>query len=476
MNNKVGVVFYENVESSQLQRIVKELCIFRYFVTEKLIVQLEFTNHSDSLSIAANIYISTYSETDPPIFILLPQLLNTSYVPNPSDYIFTPSFITTQMQLLTPNQTQHPYTHYPLPTQKYSRAVMGGTFDHIHPGHFWFLTIAASVTDFLAIGVTSSSLLTQKAGKEYIQTFKTRSETLRDFLSTIKKSLVLDIFEIFDPISKAGYEEYDAIILTTEVEKAFEAVNELRVKNNLKKVEKFVVNLAEIENGKISSTDCRRVLEVKSKKHFVEVKGLWGNLCGRLGVSLDSAEKWWEFISMQYSRGPRYYHTLNHIQNLYNNLQGENNLLELCIFFHDLIYIPMKIPEFPTNEEQSANYFQEFVNETGLTAYQEVYQIILATIKHMPLTGSQNELEFLDLDLSILVSDEAEYVEYAANVRREYSWYSEEEFSKGRKAVMEGFLKRESLFFTPRFKQIENKARENILNEISTKLQEKPNI
>lgn len=476
MNNKVGVVFYERVEISHIPKIIKELSIFRYFITEKLIVQLEFMDYSDSLSIAASIYISTYSETDPPIYILLPQLLGTYYTPNQSDFTFTTSFITSQMELLTPSFTQHPNTHYPIPTQKYSRAVMGGTFDHIHPGHFWFLTVAASVTDFLAIGVTSSTLLSQKAGKEYIQSFRIRSETLRDFLSTIKKNLVLDIFEIFDPISKAGYEEYEAIILTTEVEKAFEVVNEMRVKNNLKEVEKFVVNLAEIENGKISSTDCRKVLEIKSNKHFVHVKGLWGNLCGRLGVSLEIGEKWWEFISMQYSRRCRYYHTLNHIKNLYSNLQGENDLLELCIFFHDLIYIPMKIPEFPTNEEQSANYFQEFINETGLRAFQEVFQIILATIKHMPLTGNQNELEFLDLDLSILVSDEAEYMEYAANVRKEYCWYSDEEFKKGRKAVMEGFLKRESLFFTPRYKQIENKARENISYEISMKLQENPNI
>ena len=476
MNNKVGIVKYENVEVNQIQRISKEILIFRYFITEKLLVQLEFQDPTQILSLTASIYIAIYSKTDPPIYIILPQLLGTSYTPSATDFTFTSSFLTPQMELLTPTPSLIPNPQFSIPSVKYSRAVMGGTFDHIHPGHMLFLTIAASITDFLAIGVTSSALLSQKSGKEYIQSYKTRSFKLREFLNTIKNSLVLDIFEISDPISKAGFEDYDAIILTTEVEKAFEVVNETRKKNNLKPLEKFLVNLAEIENGKISSTDSRYALERKSKGHFVSVKGKWEGLCGKVGVSEECCDKWWDFISNQYSRECRYYHTLNHIQKLYDNVLGQNESIELAIFFHDLVYIPMKIPEFATNEEQSANYFLEFLNETGLSVFEEVFKIILATIKHTPLTGTLNELEFLDLDLSILLSNDEEYIEYAENVRREYSWYTDEEFKKGRKAVMEAFLNRENLFFTPRFRQVERKARENISNEILTRLENKPNL
>ena len=78
--------------------------------------------------------------------------------------------------------------------------------------------------------------------------------------------------------------------------------------------------------------------------------------------------------------------------------------MELAIFFHDLVYIPMKHPDLLTNEEMSAFYFQEFLIETRLTGFENVKEYILATIKHVPRLNSPEELEFLDIDLSILAS------------------------------------------------------------------------
>lgn len=47
---------------------------------------------------------------------------------------------------------------------------------------------------------------------------------------------------------------------------------------------------------------------------------------------------------------------------------------------------------------------------------------------------------FLDMDLSILGADEAEFDEYEANVRREYNWVDEEGWRVGRARVLKGLL------------------------------------
>jgi predicted metal-dependent HD superfamily phosphohydrolase len=58
---------------------------------------------------------------------------------------------------------------------------------------------------------------------------------------------------------------------------------------------------------------------------------------------------------------------------------------------------------------------------------------------------------FLDLDLSILGGTEEEYDAYAREIREEYCQYSWEDYCNGRSEVMNGFLRREQLYFTDHF-------------------------
>jgi predicted metal-dependent HD superfamily phosphohydrolase len=76
---------------------------------------------------------------------------------------------------------------------------------------------------------------------------------------------------------------------------------------------------------------------------------------------------------------------------------------------------------------------------------------------------------FLDLDLSILGSDEKTYKTYARQIREEYRQYSDKEYSAGRTKVLRHFVERERLFFTEHFLgKYEQKARANIAAEIDS--------
>jgi len=88
----------------------------------------------------------------------------------------------------------------------------------------------------------------------------------------------------------------------------------------------------------------------------------------------------------------------------------------------------------------------------------------------VPSILKDNELValFLDLDLSILGADEEVYDAYSRQIRKEYIHVPLSDYQHGRISVLKSFLKRDRLFFTSHFHPHEQKARENILQEVSS--------
>lgn len=92
-------------------------------------------------------------------------------------------------------------------------------------------------------------------------------------------------------------------------------------------------------------------------------------------------------------------------------------------------------------------------------------ELILLTQRHQV---DSNDIDIdgqilLDADLGILGSDWSKYRLYAQNIRREYSWVSDDNYILARKAILEKFLARPQIYFF--LKELEVTARQNMLYE-----------
>ena len=125
------------------------------------------------------------------------------------------------------------------------------------------------------------------------------------------------------------------------------------------------------------------------------------------------------------------------------NMMSNRRVVELAIFFHDVIYNPRSA----SNEEDSAALFQRFANEVQLEAKDAaaVVRFILSTKSHTSALPEDNdERLFLDLDMAILGAPEKEYERYADGIRFEYAFVVD--YPEKRIKVLEKFLQAPHLY------------------------------
>ncbi|KAK0620772.1 hypothetical protein B0T14DRAFT_237100 [Immersiella caudata] len=184
-------------------------------------------------------------------------------------------------------------------------------------------------------------------------------------------------------------------------------------------------------------------------------------------------------LTALYSAPDRHYHSLTHITTLLSLLHTHLRLftdppaIEAAIWFHDAIYGTHSPPS--QNELRSAalavSSLRDIVDADRL---ERIKVMIEATASHtVPTlselrTADKGHVEdakmFLDMDLSILAADEAEYREYERGVREEYKWVKEKEWEEGRGKVLRGFLERERIYVSKAFSGLwEGRARGNLV-------------
>ncbi|MEM8900794.1 MAG: hypothetical protein AAGC85_21960 [Bacteroidota bacterium] len=198
---------------------------------------------------------------------------------------------------------------------------------------------------------------------------------------------------------------------------------------------------------------------------------LWIALFAPLDLEEKQIENVWLYLLKQYGGRGRAYHNLTHISTMMSLWQRhkvafqDSDILAFSIFFHDIIYNPLR----KDNELKSAEYASTILQKAGVDQErtQHCYQQILLTKSHQGPDLTQDAKYLLDFDLEILGRDWEAYEVYTQQIRREYRIYPWPIYKKGRKAVLKHFLELPHIYQTPHFQQsLESKARENLKKEL----------
>ncbi len=197
----------------------------------------------------------------------------------------------------------------------------------------------------------------------------------------------------------------------------------------------------------------------------------WQVLLSSFGVKEGQAEATFTGIAAAYCEPGRYYHTLEHIGQVLTTIDNMPGPLQnpaavkFAAWFHDVIYDSRA----KDNEERSAQYAEDVLRSLAIPAdiIEATCRLILCTKSHQAERGDSDAQILLDADLSILGTEPNRYQQYAQAIRQEYGWVPDLEYRAGRKQVLQKFLQRARLFFTPAmFEKAEPQARRNLQAEI----------
>jgi predicted metal-dependent HD superfamily phosphohydrolase len=138
--------------------------------------------------------------------------------------------------------------------------------------------------------------------------------------------------------------------------------------------------------------------------------------------------------------------------------------IELALWFYDAVYASRRTD----NEQASAEWSTRVLCANGASdALQaRVHALILAT-RHDAVATDGDTALLIDVDLSILGAAPEAYDAYRQAVRREYRWVPGILFRRGRRAVLESFLRRGRIYLTDAFHASrEARARANMQAEL----------
>lgn len=197
----------------------------------------------------------------------------------------------------------------------------------------------------------------------------------------------------------------------------------------------------------------------------------WQALVGVDGPGAAVVDRTFAMLAQRHGERGRHYHTLGHVRALldlaseFGSRLADARAVQFACWFHDAIYKSRK----QDNEEQSALLATAALGRLRVPAptIERVAAMIRATKGHDATGLDEDGRWFLDFDLAILGADAAVYAEYQAAIRREFRWVPAMLYRRGRREVLEGFLRREQLYFTaPMRERCEAQARTNLAAEL----------
>ena len=178
----------------------------------------------------------------------------------------------------------------------------------------------------------------------------------------------------------------------------------------------------------------------------------------------------WSEIEENYSGKKRFYHTLQHLDDLLIQLTEIKDELKdweailFTLYYHDIIYDAGR----SDNEEESAALAGHRMKQVAVPEHiiEHCQKQILATKSHIQSSDSDTNY-FTDADLSVLGQPWEIYLSYSHHIRREYDIYPDLIYMTGRKKVLHHFLEMDRIFKTGFFyNRYETQARQNMQKEI----------
>lgn len=173
-----------------------------------------------------------------------------------------------------------------------------------------------------------------------------------------------------------------------------------------------------------------------------------------------------ENLLERYEQPHRKYHTSVHLSEMLTALKtlykrhhtATPRAVLLAAWFHDAVY------EANPGEDEAASADLARTALTPLASTGSLTNREVTTIAHLiELTASHQLADgieeytsgaltradaafFLDADLAILAADSPRYTRYVAGVRAEYAHYASDAFTRGRAAILQGFLNRTAIY------------------------------
>ncbi|MBT8263409.1 MAG: hypothetical protein KJO05_11345 [Bacteroidia bacterium] len=194
------------------------------------------------------------------------------------------------------------------------------------------------------------------------------------------------------------------------------------------------------------------------------------SLLKSFNVTQSTIDTLWGEIETHYSEGHRYYHTLEHLDNVLKELIEVKDSIEdwevllFSLFYHDIIYDTQK----SNNELKSAEFAEKRLQTLRVPKekIEKCKAVILATSSH-ELSDDHDINCFLDVDLSVLGRAREVYEKYSEDIRKEYSNYPDLLYRPGRKKILTHFLGMDRIFKTKYFSEkFEVQARKNLQWEL----------
>jgi predicted metal-dependent HD superfamily phosphohydrolase len=185
----------------------------------------------------------------------------------------------------------------------------------------------------------------------------------------------------------------------------------------------------------------------------------------------DLQEKLSTELSAAYSEPHRRYHTVTHVEKCLEELAGVEDCavhakeVRWALLFHDAVYDPRR----HDNEARSADWACSIMAQLGRPEDEQarIRDMILATA-HSSEPRAPDEALVVDIDLSTLGAEEAEFDDYDRAIRAEYARVPESEYRKARAMVLRSFLARKHIYRTRFYRErFEQPARANLVRALA---------